>query len=66
MTRHEKIKWIKKHLPEFYRFLNHLIPNLIETPLNATSKEIQLYNELIVLVLKHYGYDHVMTETFQF
>lgn len=66
MTRQEKIKWIKKQLPKLYSFLNYLIPNLIEDPLNATYEEIQLYNELIVLVLKQLGYDSIFTETFQF
>lgn len=66
MTREQQIKWIKKQLPELYRFLNHLIPNIINNPRNATSNEVDLYNELISLTFKHYGYDDTFTETLQF
>jgi len=54
MNRKEKINYIKNSFPSLYTLLQKKTPDLIQNPENATDKEIDLYNQLIV----DYIYEH--------
>lgn len=66
MNRFEKLDYIRKQFPELYNSLKEQVPNLLNNPLNASAKEIELYNQCISYGLNHLKYGDVFIDNLKF